>query len=123
MDDAPIDPIDEDQPVPKTSAMCAFYMHEEHKVKAFLLNRIERMHQLSDKKIAKAWIKGICPKKQARYPYQNKQREKEWGLPPLIPTWWPPIGACQYVEPDHVVKSGEYHIVRSLSFLRGVEGG
>jgi len=119
MDDAPVDPIDDDdQPMPTISSMSSFYMHEEDKVKAYLLDRIERMHQLPDKKIAKVWIKGICPKKQANFPYQNKQREKELGLPPVIPAWWPPLNVCPFIEPDHVVRGGEYHPIRLWSPLK-----
>lgn len=79
-------------------------INEEEKVKAFLYDRIGRIHQLSDKKIAKAWIKGICPKKQAIFPYQNKQREKEFGQPPVVPAWWPPLELCPFVEPDHITR-------------------
>ncbi|KAI7636994.1 hypothetical protein KC322_g21545, partial [Hortaea werneckii] len=69
--------------------MECFNVSDEERVKKFLLGRISKLHQLSNKKVAKAWIKGICPKKQAHFPYQNKQREEQ-GYFPEVPGWWPP---------------------------------
>ncbi|KAF2763768.1 hypothetical protein EJ03DRAFT_283475 [Teratosphaeria nubilosa] len=76
---------------------------DEEQVKAFLLDRLDRIQQLSDKKIAKAWIKGICPKKQAEYPYQNKRAP---GVDVELPPFWP--RDVKYKEPDHIQKEGEY---------------
>ena len=76
-------------------------------VEEFLSDRLKRMQQLADKKIAKAWIKGICPKKQAKYPYQNNKQEKSTGKKPEVPAWWPDTEVCRFVEPDHIRREGE----------------
>ena len=115
-EDAPIDPVD-DEVYPEMIRMKSFYMHEQEKVKAFLQNRIERIHQLSDKKIAKAWIKGICPKKQATFPYQNKQREKDIGQPPVVPEWWPPVETCPFTEPDHITRERKQGLLSTQATL------
>ena len=86
--------------------MRSFKICEEDEVRAYLAERLQLLQQQADKRIAKAWIKGICPKKQARFPYQNKQRLKETGMGPQIPEWWP-IELCPYTEPDHINKTGE----------------
>jgi len=67
-------------------------------VEHFLRMRLKRMQQLAVKKIAKAWIKGICPKKQGNFPYRNKKKE--------VPGWWPPTNLCPFREPDHIKRSG-----------------
>lgn len=138
MDDAQPEPVDEEVDMDDeedgeptelqadVTRTASFYVHDEEAVKSFLLSRISKLHQLSDKKIAKAWIKGICPKKQAHFPYQNKQREDQ-GLDPEVPGWWPPRPegtaasleslteeeqkearenpqCCPFTEPDHVTK-------------------
>ncbi|KAK4548530.1 hypothetical protein LTR36_009440 [Oleoguttula mirabilis] len=108
----------DDELTPKMGQYQSFWMHEEVKVKAFLYNRIERIHQLADKKIAKAWIKGICPKKQANFPYQNKQRKEDLGEPPVVPEWWPPVGLCPFVEPDHVTRYPRSELLLFLLRLR-----
>lgn len=106
-DDASIDTLPEDA-MPKIAQKKSFFMREEEKVKAFLLGHIEKIHQLSDKKLAKAWIKGICPKKQAHFPYKNKQREKDTARGPVVPGWWPPTELCAFIEPDHITRGREY---------------
>jgi hypothetical protein len=90
------------------SQMKQLNIKDTDRVIDFLYDRLDKIQQLSDKKIAKAWIKGICPKKQARYPYQNKQRLNDTGLKPKIPEWWP-TGENEVIfrEPDHIQKSGK----------------
>lgn len=90
-----------------TQNMKRLLISNEAQVVAFLEDRLERIQQLTDKKIAKAWIKGICPKKQARFPYQNAKRERDEGLKPDIPPWWP-IDLCDFKEPDHIQKERTY---------------
>lgn len=81
------------------------------------------MQQLAVKRIAKAWIKGICPKKQATFPYHKKRRERE-GLDHLndfsgyIPGWWPDTSVCRFVEPDHIKRDG-----KSLQPIRNAHKG
>lgn len=89
----------------------SFRIDDTERVVAFLSSRLKRMQQLADKKIAKAWIKGICPKKQAKFPYQNKKGEsKKDGQTkpssPEVPGWWP-ISVCRFVEPDHIRREGK----------------
>ncbi|RMX70864.1 hypothetical protein D0869_16219, partial [Hortaea werneckii] len=124
--------------------MECFDVSNEERVKKFLLGRIGKLHQLSNKKVAKAWIKGICPKKQAHFPYQNKQREEQ-GYSPEVPGWWPPtppsrandfasrsgcashtdehdgalgLNCCPFIEPDHVKKHERNILLLHLLRLR-----
>ncbi|RMZ18299.1 hypothetical protein D0862_00401 [Hortaea werneckii] len=124
--------------------MECFNVSDEERVKKFLLGRISKLHQLSNKKVAKAWIKGICPKKQAHFPYQNKQREEQ-GYFPEVPGWWPPtppsrandfanrsgcashtddhdgalgLDCCPFIEPDHVKKHERNILLLHLLRLR-----
>ncbi|TKA74279.1 hypothetical protein B0A55_06198 [Friedmanniomyces simplex] len=55
--------------------MHAFCVSDSDKVEAFLFARIEALQQASDKKISKAWIKAICPQKQARFPYSRGKKK------------------------------------------------
>ncbi|KAK4893093.1 hypothetical protein LTR27_008433 [Elasticomyces elasticus] len=93
--------------------MQSFKMHEEEKVEAFLLERIDALQQLSLKHICKEWIKVICPKKQANYPYRNTKIEK-----PEVPGWWPDEELCEWREPDHVKKDARNRLVLHLLRLR-----
>lgn len=76
-------------------------------VEEFLLNRLRRLQQLALKKISKAWIKGICPKKQANFPYTNRGRRLETGQDAETPEWWP-TDVCHFKEPDHINRHGVY---------------
>lgn len=82
--------IDNDEAVTKTLLTCLWYLQ-----------------QTTLKKIAKDWIKGICPRKQAKYPYRNKKGE-ECGKVVAIPPWWPSEDCCIFREPDHVDRGREY---------------
>jgi hypothetical protein len=87
--------------------MKSFRIDSTVDVTAYLESRLKRLQQLAGKKIAKAWIKGICPKKQARFPYQNHKRLAETGESPRIPGWWPQEnGVCRFTEPDHIKREG-----------------
>lgn len=91
----------------KKSTMRSFRIDSEADVTAYLKSRLKCLQQLAGKKIAKAWIKGICPKKQARFPYQNQKRKNELGEHPRIPGWWPQEeGVCRFLEPDHIRREG-----------------
>lgn len=87
--------------------MRTFRLDETETVRSFLSSRLKRMQQLVDKKIAKAWIKGICPKKQAKFPYQNKSRKQDDCHPQEVPGWWPPLSDCRFIEPDHIKRDGK----------------
>lgn len=55
------------------------------------------------KKILKAWIKVIQPKKQRTYPYKGREH--------TAPYWWPPTtndpkSDCRHIEPDHLHRNG-----------------
>lgn len=85
----------------------SFRIDSKMDVTAYLESRLKRLQQLAGKKIAKAWIKGICPKKQARFPYRNKKRCEETNGEPRIPGWWPQEkGVCPFKEPDHIRREG-----------------
>ncbi|KAK0328815.1 hypothetical protein LTR82_000748 [Friedmanniomyces endolithicus] len=62
---------EDDAPVPELPRMQTFWTHESDKVEACLVSRIEALQQLSSKKVSKDWIKAICPRKQARFPYSR----------------------------------------------------
>lgn len=83
----------------------------------FLKMRFTQIQQLATKVIAKAWIKAICPKKQANFPYvdsnpradqSQKRRRPRHDGPPRIPLFWPDIDLCRHKEPDHTRKTGAY---------------
>lgn len=95
------------EPTPTNKEAQSFRICEEIKVEKFLRDRLLILQQQALKRIAKAWIKGICPKKQARFPYENKHRFTQTGLGPEIPDYWPPLDVCRFKEPDHIGKKGE----------------
>lgn len=92
--------------MPRKKMARSMRIDDEVEVVDFLKTRLKRMQQLAVKKIAKAWIKGICPKKQAKFPYQNKKCEEIDGFKPRIPGWWPKQG-CRFTEPDHIKRDGK----------------
>lgn len=71
------------------------------------MERFTEMQQLSNKLIAKLWIKGICPRKQAKFPYMNRKRAEMTDEAPEMPPWWPSVTDCKFTEPDHVKKDGK----------------
>ncbi|KAK3612711.1 hypothetical protein LTR22_028501, partial [Elasticomyces elasticus] len=93
-------------------------MDEDDKVEAFLLEHIEALQQLSLKQISKEWIKVICPKKQANYPYRNTKVKSKTNKKPRVPGWWPDQKVCQWREPDHVKKEQRNRLVLHLLRLR-----
>jgi hypothetical protein len=72
-------------------------MSGNDRVKAALDEKARGIQQLGFKTILKAWIKAICPKKQAKFPYKEHNGK--------IPGWWP-LSGCRYLEPDHINKIG-----------------
>jgi hypothetical protein len=83
----------------------------------FLKMRFTQIQQLATKVIAKAWIKAICPKKQANFPYvdsnpradqSQKRRRPRHDGPPRIPLFWPDVDLCRHKEPDHTRKTGAF---------------
>ncbi len=98
----------DDEVVPPRRQMHSFKISDEKKVGKYLEDRLDALQQQANKQIAKAWIKGICPKKQARYPYQNSIRRAREGLDPEIPVWWPAADTVsEFKEPDHISKPGK----------------
>lgn len=100
--------------LPKRYPPISFRIDEESKVVAFLYSRFLQIQQSTGKTIAKAWIKAICPKKQANYPYvdsnprPDQQRvRKAYDGPPRIPIFWPDTEKCRHKEPDHTNKNGK----------------
>lgn len=101
---------DDEPPIPPRKQHKSFQIQDEQAVKDFLHSRLKGMQQLADKKIAKAWIKSICPKKQANFPYQNKKTGSDGRVreqPPKVPGWWPDTEACRFIEPDHIKRTGK----------------
>jgi len=82
---------------------------ESSKVEDFLARALRTMQQLAVKRIAKAWIKGICPRKQAVFPYHKKSKESGERSHDSAnnPGWWPDESLCTFVEPDHIKRDGK----------------
>lgn len=82
---------------------------ESYKVEDFLARALRAMQQLAVKRIAKAWIKGICPRKQAVFPYHKKSKEsgERVHVPANNPEWWPDEKLCKFIEPDHIKRDGK----------------
>jgi hypothetical protein len=79
------------------------------RVREALNERARGIQQLGFKTILKAWIKAICPKKQAKFPYKEKEEKHDSKAPRVahkIPGWWPSVDKCRYLEPDHINKKG-----------------
>lgn len=93
---------DEPDTMPKSTEMKSFKIGDTAKVVQFFETTFDFLQQQVDKKVAKAWIKTTCPKKQAKFPYSDKNRWEEFGLGPEIPKWWPE--GCDFREPDHLSK-------------------
>jgi hypothetical protein len=93
------------------------HIANQDEVVHFLKMRFTQIQQLATKVIAKAWIKAICPKKQANFPYvdsnpradqsQKRRRPRRDG-PPRIPLFWPDVELCRHKEPDHTRKTGAF---------------
>ena len=92
--------------MPTTIRTSLFRIDDGEAVRDHLLSRLTLLQQQAVKIMAKAWIKGICPKKQARYPYRSKLQQEQPNDDIKIPEFWP-IEQCRYVEPDHVNKLGK----------------
>lgn len=84
-------------------------IREAPKIEEFVATNLRTMQQLAVKIIAKAWIKGICPRKQALFPYNKKKRDAEGKshLPGPEPGWWPDVSKCKFLEPDHITRVGK----------------
>ena len=110
-----IDAADDVAPVSKR--WDTIRLSDTESVRVALWDRLLLLQQQVLKRIAKAWIKALCPKKQARYPYRSKQQREEPGVEPDIPEWWN-IDVCAHIEPDHVDKDGRYsRSMRMITYL------
>ncbi|EME43175.1 hypothetical protein DOTSEDRAFT_72529 [Dothistroma septosporum NZE10] len=111
---------DPEPPIPPRKQHKTFMIQDEQAVKDFLHGRLKGMQQLADKKIAKAWIKSICPKKQANFPYQNKKlgRDGHMNEQPAVPGWWPGQNVCRFIEPDHIKRTERMELCLHLLRLR-----
>ncbi|KAK5166127.1 uncharacterized protein LTR77_008388 [Saxophila tyrrhenica] len=107
----------DDEVPPKRTPTYSFKVSDTEKVKDYLYGRLQLLQQQADKQISKAWIKGICPKKQARYPYQNSIRKEREGKDPEVPEWWP-SEVCVFREPDHIPKESRMKLCLHLLRLR-----
>jgi hypothetical protein len=87
------------------STWLSIMLNDVEATTAFYESRLKLMQQLPAKKIAKAWIKGICPKKQARFPYSAGKGKKQNHIPPF----WPSTDECPFVEPDHIDRHRAYN--------------
>ena len=78
--------------------------------------KIDLLQQTFDKYIAKTWIKGICLRKQAKFPYKCKRRLEREGKLPERPGWWP-IEVCEFKEPDHILKPRQHQQDSAFTFF------
>ena len=102
----------EDSVAPMSKQWESIWLSDTDSVKEALSKRLLLLQQQAVKRIAKAWIKALCPKKQARYPYRSKQQRE-----PDIPEWWN-VDLCAHIEPDHVDKEGQYsRHARMIAYL------
>lgn len=67
----------DDESNQETGNTISFQIRDTEMVKQYLKEKFGDLQQQACKKIAKAWIKGICPKKQAKFPYQRKKQTEE----------------------------------------------
>lgn len=86
---------------------------DSESIAGFLRDRLELLQQQALKRLAKAWIKAICPKKQARFPYKSKHQTDDPNWEQKRPDWWPPLRECEYTEPDHIDKLGRFQLGHS----------
>ncbi|KAK0265123.1 hypothetical protein LTS16_016212 [Friedmanniomyces endolithicus] len=131
--------VEDDAPVSELPRMQTFWMHESTKVEACMVSRIEALQQLSGKKVSKDWIKAICPRKQARFPYSRGPKKKPAVKDTMenkfeehlnsdtdaeeddragVPQWWPDTKVCPWKEPDHVRKHERNGLMLHLLRLR-----
>lgn len=83
------------------------FVGSDAEVNSYLGSRFQRLQQLATKKLVKAWIKGICPNKQALFPYQSNKTGKGPRSLPNTPGWWPQQdGVCRFRAPDHLRRAG-----------------
>ncbi|KAK6002477.1 hypothetical protein QM012_001227 [Aureobasidium pullulans] len=106
------------------------HIANEDEVVHFLKMRFTQIQQLATKVIAKAWIKAICPKKQANFPYvdsnprpdqnQKRRRPRHEGAP-RVPLFWPDVELCRHKEPDHTRKTERTYLLVHLLRLHWTE--
>ena len=78
-------------------------------MRLFYWKAFEKFQQLNCRHLAKAYIKGLEPRKQVNYPYNGWKlvsgKRQKWGPEFTKPPWWPE--EIQHKEPDHLPKDGE----------------
>ncbi|KAL1970407.1 hypothetical protein VTN77DRAFT_5568 [Rasamsonia byssochlamydoides] len=91
---------------------------------AYYVDAFHALQQTNCRLIAKAFVKAVEPKKQARYPYNGGKKGPDGtgGDPELTkPAWWP-VGVT-HREPGHLKKPERVrlliHILRSLQAAEG----
>lgn len=75
-----------------------FQISDSKAVVNYMITKCTLFQQQGCKVWVKALIKGICPKKQSKFPYHKGN----------APPWWPPVEHCPFREPDHVNKDSEW---------------
>ena len=78
-------------------------------LRQFYWKAFKTLQQTNCRLLAKAYVKGLEPKKQVNYPYNGCKivSGKRQNLGPEFtqPSWWPE--GIQHREPDHLQKDGE----------------
>lgn len=93
-----------DEPSPGHEKPESFQIQDAEKVVLYLKEKLILLQQQALKKIAKVWIKAICSKKQAKFPYSSSKQEE--GKPTEVPPFWPSPELCPHTEPDHIHARG-----------------
>ncbi len=123
---SPVAPVDESEESDEFEGVTHEYnmvkVCDEDAITRYYYCQLYRIGGNPLKKILKAWIKDIHPKKQGSHPYNGgRQRDdavKEYGERNggelTKPGWWPPTTGwpeqgCRHREPDHLLKSGQSH--------------
>ncbi|KAL2010791.1 hypothetical protein VTN00DRAFT_3509 [Thermoascus crustaceus] len=104
--------------------MKAIRVGDQAAMLAYYESAFHALQQTNCRMIAKAFVKAVEPRKQAKYPYNGgKGPDGQKGDPESTkPSWWP--DGVTHREPDHLKKPERVrlliHILRGLGKSRGV---
>ncbi|KAL2270327.1 hypothetical protein VTJ83DRAFT_2511 [Remersonia thermophila] len=102
-------PMDVDAPAVVVPSKRFFEIGDSDAVLNFYEASFKNIQQTACKEIAKAFIKVICPKKQAVHPYTQGWEKR--------PDWWPEPKAderARHIEPDHQLKKERIYVLKHI---------
>lgn len=111
--DCPMEDADMQQPKEASSETKSMQIGDLEAWLSFIHHTFETILQTTCKDLLTAWIKGIEPKKQSRYPYSGTKdvESKATFDANKIPWWWPRDGnglSVVHREPHHLKKHGQW---------------